>query len=58
MEVAGVMEAAPPGSGLSVGQRVYASLPVGGCAETVWAREHLAAPLPDSLSAAQGQPWS
>src|SRR6478735_8798581 len=54
MEVAGVVESAPPGSGLSAGQRVYASVPVGGCAETIWAQEHLVAPLPDSLSAAQG----
>ena len=29
-------------------------MPVGGCAETVWAQAHLVAPLPDSLSAAQG----
>ncbi len=54
MEVAGLVESAPPGSGFAVGQRVYASVPVGGCAETVWAQEHLVAPLPDSLSAAQG----
>ena len=54
MEVAGVVESAPPGSGFAVGQRVYASVPVGGCAETVWAQEHLVAPLPDSLSAVQG----
>ena len=40
--------------GCNVGQRVYASVPVGGCAETVWAQEHLVAPLPDSLSFAQG----
>ena len=54
MEVAGIVESAPPGSGFAAGQRVYASVPVGGCAETVWAQEHLVAPLPDSLSAAQG----
>jgi NADPH2:quinone reductase len=54
MEVAGIVESAPPGSGLSVGQWVYASLPVGGCAETVWAQKHLVAPLPDSLSTAEG----
>ena len=54
MEVAGVVAEAPDGSGLRVGQRVYASLPVGGCAETVWAQPHLVAPLPGSLSAAQG----
>ena len=54
MEVAGIVESAPPGSGLSAGQRVYASLPVGGCAETVWAQPHLVAALPESLSAAQG----
>lgn len=54
MEVAGLVEAAPAHSGLSVGDRVYASLPVGGCAETVWADEHLVAPLPPSLGFAQG----
>ena len=54
MEVAGVVASAPPGSGLTAGQRVYASVPVGGCAETVWAQPHLVAALPDSLSAAQG----
>src|SRR5689334_17155430 len=41
MEVAGVVEFAPAYSGLNVGDRVYASLPVGGCADTVWADEHL-----------------
>ncbi len=54
MEVAGEVVSAPPASGLSVGQRVYASVPVGGCAETVWAQAHLVAPLPFSLSVAQG----
>ncbi|MGS0684471.1 NADPH:quinone oxidoreductase family protein [Nakamurella sp. GG22] len=54
MEVAGVVESAPPGSGFAVGQRVYASVPDGGCAEIVWAQERLVAPLPDSVSAAQG----
>lgn len=49
LEVAGLVEAAPAHSGLAVGDRVYASLPVGGCADTVWADEHLVAPLPDSL---------
>jgi len=54
MEVAGVVASAPSGSGLSVGQLVYASVPVGGCAETVWAPVHLVAALPVSLTAAQG----
>ena len=54
MEVAGVVQWAPSGSGFSVGQRVYASVTVGGCAETVWAQRHLVAPLPDSLSVSQG----
>ena len=54
MEVAGVVAEAPEGSGLRDGQLVYASLPVGGCAETIWAQPHLVAPLPDSLSAVQG----
>ena len=47
MEVAGVVTSAPPRSRRIVGERVYASLPVGGCAETVWAQPHLVAPLPD-----------
>lgn len=54
LEVAGLVEAAPAHSGLAVGDRVYASLPVGGCADTVWADEHLVAPLPDSLGFAAG----
>jgi NADPH2:quinone reductase len=54
MEVSGVVESAPAHSGRNVGDRVYASLPVGGCAETVWADEQLIAPLPASLSFAQG----
>ena len=54
MEVAGVVESAPAYSGLNVRDRVYASLPVGGCAETVWADEHLVAPLPAPLGFAQG----
>src|SRR4051812_45492472 len=54
MEVAGVVDWAPPGSGLAAGQQVYASVPVGGCAEAVWAQQHLVAPLPDSLSFSQG----
>jgi NADPH2:quinone reductase len=54
MEVAGVVESTPTGSVLSVGDRVYASLPVGGCAETVWAADHLVARLPEQLSFAQG----
>lgn len=54
MEVAGVVESAPAHRALNVGDRVYASVPVGGCAETVWAAEHLVAPLPSSLTFAQG----
>lgn len=54
MEVAGVVEAAPAHSGLNLGDRVYASLAVGGCAETVWVDEHLVAPLPSSLTFAEG----
>lgn len=53
MEVAGVVESAPAHSVLNVGDRVYASLPVGGCTETVWVEEHLVAPLPASLGFAQ-----
>src|SRR6478735_10041227 len=37
MEVAGVVESAPAYTGRNVGDRVYASLPVSGCGETVWA---------------------
>ena len=54
MEVAGVVEFAPAHSGLNVGDRVYASLPVGGCAEIIWADEQLVAPLPAPLGCAQG----
>ena len=54
MEVAGVVESAPAYSGRNVGDRVYASLPVSGCGETVWADEQLVAPFPASLSFAQG----
>ena len=55
MEVAGVVESAPADSGRNVGDRVYASLPVGGCAETVWAdRRSWSLPCPASLSVAQG----
>jgi len=54
MEVAGVVESAPPYSGLTIGDRVYANVPVGGCAEIVWAQEHLVAPLPSWLSFARG----
>src|SRR6478736_9663952 len=53
MEVAGVVESAPPYSGLTIGDRVYANVPVGGCAEIVWAQEHLVAPLPSWLSFAR-----
>jgi NADPH2:quinone reductase len=49
-----VVEFVPAYSGRNVGDRVYASLPVGGCADTVWADEHLVAPLPDSLGFASG----
>lgn len=54
MEVAGLVESAPASGGLAVGDRVYASLPVGGCADIVWAAEHLVAPLPDSLDFGSG----
>jgi len=62
MEVSGVIVEVPdsPGSGvpdsssLCVGQAVTASVPVGGCAEIVWAAEHLVAPLADGLTHADG----
>ena len=54
MEVAGVVADAPEGSGLHVGQRVIGSVPVGGCAETVWAPSHAVAPLAESLTFTQG----
>ena len=46
MEVAGVVARHRRRSRSHVGQRVYASVPVGGCAETVWAQEHLVAHCP------------
>ena len=42
------------GPGSASGSGCTPRVPVGGCAETVWAQPHLVAPLPDSLSAAQG----
>jgi len=62
MEVSGVVvevsvssESHEHGSpALSVGQSVTASVPVGGCAETVWAASHLVAPLADGLTHADG----
>jgi NADPH:quinone reductase len=54
MEVAGVVADAPDGSGLRIGQRVIGSVPVGGCAETVWAPGHHVAPLGEALTFAEG----
>jgi NADPH2:quinone reductase len=54
MEVSGVVLAVPDGSELTVGQAVTASVPVGGCAEIVWAADHLVAPLADGLTHAEG----
>ena len=53
-EVAGVVAAAPTGSGLAAGDRVAAFCMLGGFAETAVAPEFLTFPLPDSLDFAQG----
>lgn len=53
-EVAGVVAAAPQGSGLSVGDRVAALPMLGGFAEQVAASPDLVFPLPDSVSFEQG----
>ncbi len=54
MEVSGVVRDVPDRSELTVGQAVTASVPVGGCAEIVWAADHLVAPLADGLTHAEG----
>jgi NADPH:quinone reductase len=54
LEFAGVVEEAPPGSALSVGQAVVGHMMGGACAETVWAEPHLVAPLPTKLSHEEG----
>ena len=54
MEVSGVVLGVPDRSELFVGQAVTASIPVGGCAEIVWAADHLVAPLADGLTHAEG----
>jgi NADPH2:quinone reductase len=54
MEVSGVVQEVPTSSELTVGQAVTASMPVGGCAETVWAATHLVAPLAEGLTHAEG----
>ena len=51
MEVAGIVTVAPEGSGVTVGQRVYATMPIGGCAEYLWVTPaQWIAPLPAGLS--------
>ena len=54
LEFAGVVEEAPPGSALAVGQAVVGHVMGGACAETVWAEPHLVAPLPAKLSYEEG----
>ena len=48
-EVAGVVRSAPPGSALSMGDRVAATTPFGGLAEVAAAPPFLVFPIPDSL---------
>jgi len=54
VELAGVIAEAPPGSALSVGDRVAGSLRTGGFAEYAVVDERSVFPLPDSVSFAQG----
>ena len=49
MEVSGVVESAPIGSGLVEADRVCAFVPSGGCSETVWAAAHTVSLLPDAM---------
>jgi NADPH2:quinone reductase len=49
-EVAGVVRHAPPGSGVSAGDRVAAFVGFGGFAELVAAPPHAVFPLPDTVS--------
>lgn len=53
-EVAGVVRAAPDGSGLAAGDRVAAFCVLGGFAETAVAPRFLTSRLPDALDFAQG----
>jgi NADPH2:quinone reductase len=54
VDFAGVVRAAPAGSGLGVGQRVACVLPYGGGAELVSVRPEAVFPLPDRLGFEQG----
>jgi len=54
LELAGVVREAPDDAGLSIGQRVIATVPAGACAETVWAPVTFTAPLPEGLTHVQG----
>lgn len=53
-EVAGVVRAAPEGSGVAAGQRVAAFVGFGGFCETVAADPAMVFPLPDRMSFEQG----
>ncbi len=53
-EVAGTVRSAPPGSGLSAGDRVAATCMLGGWAEVAVAPAFLSFKLPDELDFAQG----
>ena len=54
VDFAGVVRAAPDGSGFAAGDRVAACLPYGGAAETVGLGADSVFPLPDDLSFEQG----
>jgi NADPH2:quinone reductase len=53
-EISGVVDAAPVGSGFSVGDRVFAYCGMGGFAETAFAPVDRTFALPDTVSFAQG----
>lgn len=54
MEVSGVVEDAPEGSGFRTGQRVSGHVMPGGFAEVAWVPPQLLAPLPEPLSHVEG----
>jgi NADPH:quinone reductase len=54
LEFAGTVADAPTDSGYRIGDAVVGHVMGGGCAETVWGRPHLLAPLPAGLTPEQG----
>jgi NADPH:quinone reductase len=54
LEVAGVVEDAPEGSGFTSGQRVIGHVMLGAFAELAWVLPRLLAPLPEQLSYVEG----